>query len=150
MMCNPPRIRDFVAKLDVDAAAGHVRGDRYGTGLARVLDDLRFLLVVLGVEHAALDAAAAQQRGEALRLLDRPCPDEDRPALFVLGDDLVDDRFEFRVLALVDDVGDVAPDVGLVGRHHDDLETVDVSELAFFRLRGSRHAEHRACRRGGR
>ena len=48
-----------VAEFDVDAAAGHVGRDRDRTVLPRVLDDLGFLLVILRVEHVALDAAAA-------------------------------------------------------------------------------------------
>jgi hypothetical protein len=32
----------------------------------------------------------------------------------VLGDDLVDDRFELRVLALVDDVGEVLRATGML------------------------------------
>ena len=86
--------RDAVAELDVGAAAGHVGGDRHLGVLAGILDDLGFLLVILRVEHVALDAFAPQHRGEQLALLDRARADEHRPALLMLGDDLVDDRFE--------------------------------------------------------
>ena len=48
------------AELDVDAAAGHVRRDRHGAGLARLGDDLALALGVLGlgVEHRVRDACA--------------------------------------------------------------------------------------------
>ena len=107
---------------------------------AGVLDDLRFLFVVLRVEHVALDAAPAQQHRQPLGLLDRPRADQDRAALLVLGDDLVDDRFELRVLGPVDDVGLVFARDRAVGRDHDDVETVDVAELALLGLRGTGHA----------
>ncbi len=128
------------AELDVDAAAGHVGRDRHRAPEAGVLDDLRFLLVILRVEHVALDAAPAQEHREAFGFLDRARADQHRAALFVLGDDLVDDRFELRVLGAIDDVGLVFARDGLVRRHDDDVEAVDVAELALFRLRGTGHA----------
>ena len=46
-------------ELDVGAAAGHVRGDRHRARLPGARDDLRLLLVVLGVQHVVRDAARA-------------------------------------------------------------------------------------------
>ena len=68
------------AEQDVGAAAGHVGGDGDRVLAARLRDDLRFLLVVLGVEHDVLDAAQLQQLRQPLRLLDRDRADQDRPA----------------------------------------------------------------------
>ena len=60
------------AELDVDAAAGHVRRDGDGAGLARLGDDLPLALGVLGlrVEDGVADAALAQHPGEQLGDLD--------------------------------------------------------------------------------
>ena len=46
------------AQEDVDATASHVGGDGHGAGPARLGDDGGLALVVLGVEHLVLDAAA--------------------------------------------------------------------------------------------
>ena len=128
-----------VAELDVDAAAGHVGRDRHRAREAGVLDDLRFLLVILRVEDVALDALAAQHHRQPLGFLDRARPDQHRTPLGVLGDDVVDDRVELRVLAAVHDVGEVLAAHGHVRRHDDDVEAVDVAELALLGLRGARH-----------
>ena len=69
------------AEQDVGAAAGHVGGDRHRALAAGLRDDLGLLRVVLGVQHDVLDAAALQQRRQALRLLDRDRADQHRPAL---------------------------------------------------------------------
>ena len=47
------------AEQDVGAAAGHVGGDRDGAFAAGLRDDLRFLRVVLGVEHDVFRALAS-------------------------------------------------------------------------------------------
>ena len=64
------------AELDVDAAAGHVRGDRDRAGLARLGDDLALALGVLGlgVEDRVRDApACAAGRRAARRPRRRSC-----------------------------------------------------------------------------
>ena len=61
----------IAAEQDVDAAAGHVGGDRHRARAARLGDDPRLTLVLLGVQHLVRDAAAIERLGETLRLLDR-------------------------------------------------------------------------------
>src|SRR5581483_3154661 len=76
-----------VAELDVDAAAGHVRRDRHGAGLAGVLDDLGLARVLLRVEDVVLDPLAREQLRQVLGGLDRERADEDGLALLgALGD----------------------------------------------------------------
>src|SRR5262249_16165180 len=58
---EPADLAHALAELDVHAAAGHVRRDRDGAGLAGVLDDLRLALVLLGVQHVVRDASALEQ-----------------------------------------------------------------------------------------
>ena len=93
------------AEQDVGAAAGHVRGDRDRALAARLRDDLGFLRVVLRVEDDVLDAAQLEQLREPLRLLDRDRADQDRPALLLLLEDVVDDRVVLLALGAVDGVG---------------------------------------------
>src|SRR5512140_3166356 len=68
---EPSLFDDTLAQLDVHAAAGHVRGDGHLARMARLGDDLRLLLVVLGVQYVVGDAVAREQPGEALGFLDR-------------------------------------------------------------------------------
>src|SRR6202021_1222354 len=79
------------------------------------------LVVILRVEHVALDAAPSQEHREPFGFLDRARADQHRTALFVLGDDLVDDRFELRVLGAVKEVGLLLAPDGLVRGQDDEL-----------------------------
>ena len=56
-----------LAELDVDAAAGHVGGDRDRALLAGVLDDVRLALVLLGVEHVVRPRRGARAGARASR-----------------------------------------------------------------------------------
>src|SRR5438046_1859845 len=75
---EPAEIGDAVGELDVDAAAGHVGRDRDRADLARVLDDLRLPLVLLGVEDGVRNALALEQLREVLRDLDVDRSDQHR------------------------------------------------------------------------
>ena len=57
------------AEHDIRAAARHVRGYRDGAELARLGDDLRLALVLLGVQDIVLYPALFQQGGEVFALL---------------------------------------------------------------------------------
>ena len=78
------------AELDVDAAAGHVGGDRHRAGAARLGDDLALALGVLrlGVQHRVRDAALAQLLGQHLGDLHGDRADEDGLAGLVALADL--------------------------------------------------------------
>ena len=64
------------AQHDVGAAAGHVGGNGNRADLAGPGDDLRFLLVVLGVEHLVRDALFLEQPRHPLRGFDRRGADQ--------------------------------------------------------------------------
>ena len=66
-----------LAELDVDAAAGHVGGDRHGVPLTGALDDLGLALVLLGVQHVVRHAVALEVGPTAAR---SPRPTRCRPA----------------------------------------------------------------------
>ena len=57
-------------QFDVRAAAGHVGRDGDGAALAGARDDLRLLLVILGVENRVDDARLLQHAREVLADLD--------------------------------------------------------------------------------
>ena len=87
---------------DVDAAARHVGGNRDGALAAGLRHHHGFLLVVLRVQDVVGDAAAPQHARQALGLLDRHRPDEDRLPVLVAFEDVVGDRVPLGVLGLVD------------------------------------------------
>ena len=107
---------------------------------ARLRDDLGLAHVVLGVEHRVRDVLLLEHVREHFGLLDRDGADEDRLALLVALEDLVDDRAELALLVLVDEVGVVVADHRLVGRDLHDVELVDLVELGGLGVGGAGHA----------
>ena len=128
------------AEHDVGAAARHVGGDRDGAGLAGLRHDVGLLLVELGVQDDVRHLAALQQRREPLGLLDRDRADQDRLARLAQLDDLVGHRVELLALGDVDDVLVVVADHRHVRRDDDDVELVDLVELAGLGVGRARHA----------
>src|SRR6185437_8037173 len=57
---------EIAAENDVGTAAGHVRRDRDGAGAARLRDDERLALVLLGVQHLVRDVLLLQYAREQL------------------------------------------------------------------------------------
>ena len=133
-------LRHALAELDIRAAARHVRRDGHSALLARVSDDLRFLLVVLRVEHVVRDAEVLEDVAEFLGLRDGRRADERRLALRVDFRDGAAHGLVLRALRLVDDIRIVDAADGLVRRHDDDGQVVDLEELVLLRLGRARHA----------
>ena len=79
----------IAAQDDVGAAAGHVGGDGHGAFAAGLGDDLGLALVILGVQHFVLDAAAIEHVAEQFALFDRDGADQDRAAAAMQCYDLV-------------------------------------------------------------
>ena len=130
------------AELDVDAAAGHVGGDRHGARSPGLGDRLTLALGVLGlgVEHGVRDAALAQLVGQQLGDLDRDRADEHRLARLVALLDLARDGRPLAVHGLEDLVVLILADHLAVGRDLDHRELVDLHELVGLGEGGARHA----------
>ena len=79
----------IAAEQDVGAAAGHVGGHGDGAFAARLRDDARFALVLLGVEHLVRDAGLFQDVGDGFGFFDRDRADQDRLTAFVKVADAV-------------------------------------------------------------
>ena len=131
---------DALPQFDVRPAARHVGGDRDLPPLAGLGNDLRFALVVLGVQNVVLDSGPGQVFAQQLRLLDGDGPDQHGPARPVEFLDLLDRRIELLLLGLVDDVRMVGPDHGHVGRNDQDVQIVDLLEFGRLGVGGARHA----------
>ena len=128
------------AEHDVRASAGHVRGDGDGAELAGLRDYLRLALMLLGVQDVVRDAALFQKAGEVFALLNAYRAHQHGLALLVAGDNLLYDGPVLARLVLIDDVGVVLADDGLVRGYLDDVEGVDGLELLGLGERGAGHA----------
>ena len=128
------------AELDVGAAAGHVGGDRHRAAGAGLRHDRRLLLMVAGVQHPVRHLLLLQQRREMFGLLDRHGADQNRlPALPAFLDHR-DDRVVLLAGGAIDLVVVVGADARHVGRDVDDLQLVDLLELAGLGHRRAGHA----------
>ena len=136
------QVLGVAAELDVDAAAGHVGGDRDRAGRAGLGDDRALALGVLGlgVEHRVRDAELAQALGQQLGDLDRDRADEHRLALVVALLDLARDRAPLALAGLVDLVVLVHADHRLVRGDLHDADLVDLHELGGLGEGRARHA----------
>jgi hypothetical protein len=94
------------AEHDIGAAAGHVRGDGDGAEFTGLGHDFGFLFMLLGVEDVVLYPALFQHCGEQLALLYGNGAHQHRLALFVAGDDLVDDGSVLAIFVFINNVGD--------------------------------------------
>ena len=125
---------------DVDAAAGHVGGNRDRPYPARLGNDHGLLLVLLRVQDVMGDPPAVEVAGELLGLLDRHRADEHRLAGLAPLGDVLDHGVPLRVLDLVDEVLLVRPDHRLVRGDLHHVELVDLLELRELGLGRTGHA----------
>src|SRR5262249_44846364 len=137
---EPAELEHAVAELDVDAAARHVRRDRHGADLARILDDLGLARVLLRVQDVVLDALPREQLREVLRRLDRDRADEHGLALVVAFLDVAGDRLELAVFRLEDEILLVLARDRDIRRNLHDAQDVDLDDLLLLGLRGVGHA----------
>ena len=128
------------AEYDVSSTTGHVGGYGHGSGAARLGDDERLALVLLGVEDGVLDLPPVEHLTDDFRLGDIRRADQDGLASLVAGLDLVDDRLVLGLLSLIDEVGVVVADHQDVRRNLDNVELVDLPELLGLGDRGTGHA----------
>ena len=133
-------LRDALAQNDVRAAPGHVRRNGDRAELAGVLDDFRFLLMVLGVQHIVRNLVLFQKRGKLFRLRNRRGANQNRASRRVQLVHRVGDGIVLRALRLVNEVRLVHADDRLVCRHDHDRQLVNLEELVLLGLRRARHA----------
>src|SRR5208282_2871684 len=139
------------AEENVGSAAGHVGGNGDGALAPRLRNNLRFALVVLGVQHLVRNSRLLQQLGDLFRFFDGDAAHQDRLAALVILPDAARARavflnypvhrgIELFAFGAVNDVGILDADQRLVRRDGDDFELVDLVELRRFGFRGSGHA----------
>ena len=128
------------AQHNVGAAAGHIGGDGDGAQLAGLGHDLRFLLVILGVEDGMGDAPLFQQAGEVLALFDGNGAHQDGLALLMAGHDLVNNGPVLAGFVLIDHVRVIQTDDRLIGGDLDNIQAVDGLKLLRLGDGGAGHA----------
>jgi hypothetical protein len=131
---------EVAAEHDVRAAAGHVGRDGHRAGAARLRDDVRFALVLLGVQHLVRDLLLLQQLRQELGGLDRGRADQRRlPALHAVVD-VLEDRIELVLRRQVHEIRVVLADHRPVRRDHRDFQAIDGLELERLGVGGAGHA----------
>ncbi len=132
---------EVAAKLNVSAASGHIRRNGYGARHTGLSNDVRFLLMISGVQDLdVLDLFLAHQSGKVLGFLNRSRADQNRLFAFPAILDELDDGSVFFVRRTVDLIMVVNPDHVLVGWNFQNVEPVDVHELIRFCHGGTGHA----------
>ena len=130
----------IAAELNIRAAPRHVGGDGDGAGHAGLGDDMRFLLVIAGIQHLMRHVLLLEQAGEDLGFLDGDGADQHRLAALPRLLDQLDDRPVLLLRGAIDLVVLVGADHLHVGRHFDHVEAVSLHELVGFGRRRAGHA----------
>ena len=120
------------AENDIGASSGHVRRNGYRPRSARLRNDLRFLLMVLCIQHGMRHAPPFQQRGNVFALLDGNRTDQHRLSFFIAGNDLLDNRPVLSDVVFIHNIRVILTDDRLVGRNLNNIQIVD--GLEFFRF----------------
>ncbi len=128
------------AQHDVGTATGHVGGDRHRARRTGVGDDVRFALVLLGVQHFVGDAGLVQRVAQQFRHFDRGGADQHRLALGGAGLDLVGHRAVLAGAVEEHQVRMILADHRAMGGDHHHFQPVDVLEFVGFGVRGAGHA----------
>ena len=127
------------AQHDIGTTACHVGGNGNGTLFAGLRHDLSLALVVLGVQDIEIAGVLLQHFGQRLALFHADGTHQNRLAVLVAFQHLLDDSLVLAVDGLVDRVRVILADVGAVGGHGDDVQAVDLGELGGLGLGRTGH-----------
>ncbi len=116
---------DAAAQDYVNAAAGHVGGDGHRARLAGVGDDFALSGVLLGVEHLAGNALPLEHIAQFHRVFDGNGADEHRLSFFMELFYFFDHRPILALLRLVNLVGKVPANHGLIGGNRRHFQLID-------------------------
>ena len=120
---------NVAAQFDVGSATRHVGGNRHCAGLARISNDLGFLLVLTRVQDVVRDPIFCQHLADHLGFLDRGCAHKHRLAFGIGRLDFLDDAVIFLARCPVDLIMIICPRNRLVGGHFDNAKTVNFLEF---------------------
>ena len=125
----------IAAQYDISTSACHVGGNGNSAQPPRLSDYLRFPLMLLGVQHIKVfDTALFKSISYQLGFFYGNGTYQNRLSLFMSLFHPVYDRLVLAVLRSINSILQVFSDNRFVGRYHNYIHIIDVSELAFFRL----------------
>ncbi|MBA7601035.1 hypothetical protein ES703_08100 [subsurface metagenome] len=130
---------DPLAEHDIHATPCHVGGYCYRPGLACLGNNGCLFFMVLGVQHLVGNAFLCQQIAEVLRFLDGDGANEHRAALGVQRLDLLSHVAKLCLLILVNLIGIVGANHGLVGGDDQHLKFIYLVKLLGLGDCGARH-----------
>ena len=130
----------IAAQQNIGTAAGHVGGNGNRALAARLRHDVRFALVILGVQHFVPDAHAFQDARKLLGFFNRNRAHQHRLAVFLKFLDFFGRVAEFLFFGAVDHVLEFFADHRPVGGNHRDIELIDLVEFGRFSFRRAGHA----------
>jgi len=128
------------AQHDVGTATGHVGGDGDRPRTTGLRDDVRFALVLFGIEHFVRHAGLGEEVGQHFRRLDRGGAHQHRLAALVAVLDVGQHRLELALPVEEHLVRRILAHGRAVGRDDDDFQAVDALELEGFGIGRARHA----------
>ena len=96
--------------------------------------------MVLCVEHVVGNTALFEHIAEHFRLFNGDCAHENGLIFRMSINNFVNNRAEFGCLCLIDDVGHILADYGLVGGNFHNVKSVNLAEFVRFRHGGTGHA----------
>ncbi len=127
-------------ELDVRTTTRHIRRDHHRAQVPRILDHIRFTLMLLRVEHRVLDLVLpCQHLRDHLGTIHRGRPDQDWTTSVMERLDLIDDRFPLVLLAQVHQVIMIMTRDRLIRRDRNHIKVVDIMELLRFGIRSTGH-----------
>ena len=135
-----PGLRHPRSQLDVGAAPRHVRCNGDCPALARARYDLRFLLVILRVQHRMDQPLLLKHPRQHLARFHRDRAHQRRPALYGQFLDFLHHRVELFAPRFIHRIIRVLPDVWPVGRYRHHPQLVNIEKLGRLRFGRARHA----------
>ena len=134
------QLRHTIPQLNISTAACHVGGNGHGRFLTGIGNNLRFLLMELGIQHAVRNIALLQDMAELLRLGYGSGADQHRLPLGVDFCHIVGNCLVLGTLCFVNNIRMVDTGNRLVGRNDDYRQLVDFQELVFLCLCRTGHS----------
>ena len=128
-----------IVKLDIRSSTGHIGGDRYGTVLSGLCNNLSLKFMELCIQYRMLDTFALQHTADQLRSLDRDGTNQNRLPLLMCFLNFLYNSLKFLFLGLI--YGILMIDTGdwTVRRDLDYVHSIDITELFLLGQRGTGH-----------
>ena len=130
----------IAAEHNIGAAARHIGGNGDHARPSGLGDNLRLLLVVLGVQHFVINFLLFERLRQLFGRLDRRGTHQYRCATVDTGAHILDDGFKFFLAGQIHQIIQIIPTHGHISRDHYTVQTVDLTEFKRLRIGRTGHA----------